>query len=174
MITLRSIGRRCDKRADQYPHMLPPKAVLRERISRIMAATRFPFIDQTTWDEDRKTLVNTRAEKTFPIDGPRGKVYPSIVVLNPDGTVREIGEVEMDVKPDLVTKWRILSENTSRGEKFKKLFIYVPAGEGEKARRLLEENGVEYAGLREWSIDKGILVTRPIVTPDMDYDHRVS
>ncbi|HIH88580.1 TPA: hypothetical protein HA344_05145 [Candidatus Bathyarchaeota archaeon] len=154
--------------------MLPPKDLLRDRIARIIAATRFPFVDQITWDEDRKTLVNTRGEKPYPIEGPKGKVYPSVVVLNPDGKVREIGEVEMEVKPSLVAKWRLLSEKTGMGEKYKKLFVYVPAGEGEKARRLLEENKIEYAGLREWSIEDGSLVTRPVVTPDMEYDHRVS
>jgi hypothetical protein len=60
------------------------------------------------------------------------------------------------------------------GEKYKKLFIYVPFGEGNKAKRLLEEKGIEHAGLREWSIEEGMLITRPVVTPDMDYDHRVS
>ena len=80
----------------------------------------------------------------------------------------------MEVKPGLVAKWRLLSERTGMGERFKKLFVYVPVGEGEKARRLLEENGIEYAGLREWSIEDGTLVTRPVKTPDMDYDHRVS
>jgi hypothetical protein len=154
--------------------MLPPKEVLKDRIARIIAATRFPFIDQTTWDEDRRTLVNTRGEKTFAVDGPGGKVYPSVVVLNPDGAIREIGEVEMEVKLALVQKWRLLSEKTGMGEKYKKLFLYVPRGEGAEARRLLEKNGIEYAGLREWSIEEGALVTRPVVTPDMEYDHRVS
>jgi len=154
--------------------MLPPKEVLRDRIARIIAATRFPFIDQTTWDEERTTLVNSRKEKPFPIKGPKGDIYPSIVVLNPDNRVREIGEVEMEVKPELVEKWRLLSKKTGMGEKFKKLFIYVPAGEGEKARKLLEDNKIEYAGLREWVIEEGSLTTRPVVTPDMEYDHRVS
>lgn len=154
--------------------MLPPKEVLKDRIARIIAATRFPFIDQTTWDEERRTLVNTRGEKTLAVDGPGGKVYPSVVVLNPNGAIREIGEVEMEVKPALVQKWRLLSEKTGMGEKYKKLFLYVPRGEGAEARRLLEENSIEYAGLREWSIEEGALVTRPVVTPDMEYDHRVS
>ena len=154
--------------------MLPPKDVLRGRISRIIGATRFPFIDQTTWDEDKRTIVNTSRERNYAIDGPKGKVYPSVVVLNPDGNIREIGEVEMEVTPCLVAKWRLLSERTGRGERFKKLFIYVPAREVETARKMLEENGIEYAGLREWSIEDGTFVTRPVKTPDMDYDHRVS
>ncbi len=154
--------------------MLPSKEVLRDRITRIIAATRFPFIDQTNWDEDRRTLINTRKEATYAFMGPKGKVYPSIIVLNPDGAIREIGDVEMEVEPGLVPKWRLLSEQTGMGEKYKKLFVYVPKGEGRKTRRLLEENRIEYAGIREWSIEKGTLVTRPVVTPDMDYDHRIS
>jgi hypothetical protein len=154
--------------------MLPPKDVLRGRISRIIGATRFSFIDQTTWDEDRRTIVNTSRDRNYAVDGRKGKVYPSVVVLNPDGNIREIGEVEMEVTPGFVAKWRLLSERTGMGERFKKLFIYVPASEGETARKMLEENGIEYAGLREWSIEDGTLVTRPVKTPDMDYDHRVS
>jgi hypothetical protein len=154
--------------------MLPQSDVLRDRIARIIAATRFPFVDQTTWDEDRRTLINTRREKTYPIVGSRGSIYPSVVVLNPDGKVREIGVVEMEVKPSLVENWRLLSEKTGMGEKFKKLFVYVPVGEGVTARKLLEENKIEYSGLREWSIEDGSLTTRPVVTPDMAYDHRAS
>jgi len=154
--------------------MLPPEDVLRDRIARIIGATRFPFIDQTTWDEDRRTLVNTQREKPYPIHTPSGDLYPSVVVLNPDGKVREIGEVEMRVKPDLVAKWRVLSEKTGMGERYKKLFLYVPRGEGAEAKKLLEKNKIEYAGLREWSIEDGTLVTRPVTTPDMDYDHRIS
>jgi hypothetical protein len=154
--------------------MLPPKGVLRDRIARIIGATRFPFIDQTTWDEGRRTIVNTSREKNYAVKGPKGTVYPSVVVLNPDGAIREIGEVEMEVGPSLVAKWRLLSKRTGMGERFKKLFVYVPAGEGERARSLLEDNVIQYAGLREWSIEDGTLVTRPVKTPDMDYDHRVS
>ena len=166
--------RRNHKPSVQVSLMLPPKEVLRDRIARIIAATRFPFIDQTTWDENLHTLVNTRSEKAYAVEDPRDKVYPSIVVLNSDGTIREVGEVEMEVEPGLVPKWRLLSEKTGMGEKYRKLFIYVPRGEGDKARRLLEENIIDYAGLREWSIEEGTLVTRPVVTPDMEYDHRVS
>jgi hypothetical protein len=162
------------KRDEPLFPMLPPKQVLRDRIARIIAATRFPFIDQTTWDEGRRTFVNTQKEKIFAIVGPRGKIYPSIVVLDPDGAIREIGEVEMEVESSLAAKWSLLSDKTGMGEKYKKLFIYVPLGEGNEAKRLLEEKGIEYAGLREWSIEEGVLVTRPVVTPDMGYDHRVS
>ncbi len=147
---------------------------MRDRITRIIAATRFPFIDQTNWDEARKTLTNTRNEKQYSIKTPDGVLYPSIIVLQPDGSIREIGEVEIEVTSALVSKWRALSEATGIGEKYRKLFLYVPEGEGNKTRGLLEVAEIEYAGLREWSIREGSLVTRPVVTPDMEYDHRVS
>jgi hypothetical protein len=95
--------------------MLPPNNILRDRIARIIGATRFPFIDQTTWDEERRTIVNTSREKNYAIVGPKGEFYPSLVVLNPDGAIREIGEVEMEVTPGLVAKWKLLSEMTGRG-----------------------------------------------------------
>ena len=154
--------------------MSVPEEVLRDRISRIIAATRFPFIDQATWDEDRSTLVNTRIEKVYAVATAYGVHYPSIVVTKPDGSIRELGVVEMSVEPHLVEKWRVLSEITGMGEKYKKLFIYVPNGKGSQALELIEDQGIEYAGLREWSIENGILSIRPIKTPDMEYDHRVS
>jgi hypothetical protein len=154
--------------------MLPPPEVLRDRITRIIAATRFPFVDQTNWDEARRTLTNTRTEKQYAVKTPIGTLYPSVVVLNPDGGIREIGEVEIEVTPGLVEKWRVLSEATGMGERYKKLFIYVPEAEGNIAMRFLDEGRIEYAGLREWCIKEGTLVTRPVVTPDMEYDHRVS
>ena len=73
--------------------MPPPRDVLRDRIARIIGATRFPFIDQTTWDEDRCTIVNTRKEMIYAIEGLNGKVYPSIVVLNPDSAIRNSGRL---------------------------------------------------------------------------------
>jgi len=154
--------------------MLPSSEVLKDRIIRIIAATRFPFIDQINWDEGRRTLVNTPTENQYPLQTREGLLYPSVVVLNPDGTVREVGDVEMEVTPSLVERWRLLSEATGMGERYKKLFVYVPTGQGKKARELLEGNHIEFAGLREWSIEDGTMVTRPIVTPDMEYDHRVS
>lgn len=154
--------------------MALPKAVLRDRVTRIVAATRFPFVDQTNWDEDRRTFTNTRQWRQRPVAHGGGELYPSVVVLNPDGSIREVGEVETRVTSRLVEKWRSLSEATGMGERYKKLFLYVPRGEGEEALRLLEDSGISYAGLREWSIEDGTLVTRPVKTPDMAYDHRVS
>ncbi len=148
-----------------------PKVEMRKRIARIIAATRFPFIDQTTWG-DLKTVVND--EPRFGVEGLDGVVYPSIAILRPDGGLQEVGEVEMEdsVTEVQVPKWRLLSEKTGMGRKVKKLYIYVPEGLEDVAKRLLEENGIEYAGLRTWAIREGQLALTPIVTPDGMVDHR--
>ena len=123
------------------------REVLRDRIARIIAATRYPFVDQKNWDEDRTVIINPMGGEAWGVEGPEGLVYPSVVVLNPDGSVRELGEVEMgdSVTNAQVPKWRFL-----------------------------EENHIEYAGLRAWSIRDGVLMVRPVKTPDMAEDHRVS
>jgi len=148
--------------------------VLQGRIARIIAATRFPFVDQEDWDESRTTLVNDYKTRRWAFQTPEGELYPSVVVLNGDGSVRECGEVEM--RPTFsgraVEKWRTMSGLTGMGEKYKKFFLYVPEGSEAEAERLLEENGIEYAGLRTWAIKGGSLVLRPVKTPDMAQDHR--
>jgi hypothetical protein len=148
--------------------------VLRGRIARIVAATRFPFVDQQDWDESRRTLVNDYRARSWAFSTPGGDLYPSIVVLNGDGSVRECGEVEMgsDFDAETVEKWATMSRLTGMGERRKKFFLYVPEGAESGAEALLDENGIEYAGLRTWAIRGGNLVLRPVRTPDMAKDHR--
>jgi len=148
--------------------------VLRGRIARIIAATRFPFVDQEDWDESRRTLVNDCRTRLWCFDTPGGELYPSIVVLNGDGSIRECGEVEMKTVFDgrTVEKWRTMSSLTGAGEKYKKFFLYVPEGSESEAERLLVENSIEYAGLRTWAVEDGDLTVRPVRTPDMAKDHR--
>jgi hypothetical protein len=148
--------------------------VLKTRISKVIAATRFPFVGQTDWDESRTTIANNPANPEWSFDTPNGPLAPSVVVLNADGSVRECGEVELDTEFSVshVEKWRTMSRLTGMGEKYKKFFLYVPEGSEEEALRLLEENGIEYAGLRTWSLDNWNLVLKPIRTPDMVKDHR--
>jgi len=151
-----------------------PLKTLQDRITRIIAATRFPFINQEDWDEKRKTLVNTSLSKSYGVSTSTGVIYPSIVVLNPDDSIREIGEVEMKIVANLAEKWRNLSEKASIGDHYRKLFIYVPEGSEDLAIKILKENRIQYAGLRVWLIDNGVLKTKPISTPDIIKDHMVS
>ena len=116
-------------------------AVLRNRVARIIAATRFPFVDQENWPEDAKTIVNDET-KRFGVRWEGGVEYPSIVVLNGDGSLREFGLVEHaeSINGGSVARWKTLSECVPRGRRYKKLFLYVPLGHEEKTLRLLEAN----------------------------------
>ena len=102
----------------------------RHRITRIIAATRFPFVDQPeeSWPPCYKTIVNDE-ENRFGLLTPWGEiVFPSIVILNCEGGVQELGIVETseNVSQDRAKVWQFLSESASIGRKYKKLFIYVP------------------------------------------------
>jgi len=148
--------------------MLDPE-VLRNRVVRIIAATRFPFVDQVEgWPGDYQTIVR------FGIKAPDGIVYPSIVILRGDGNVQELGMVERaeDVHEGRAKLWRLLSDSTGVGRKYKKLFIYVPHGLEEKALTILEGNGIEYDGLRGYAVEDRSLRIIPIKTHDSPYDHR--
>jgi len=148
--------------------------ILKARISRVIAATRFPFVGQDDWDETRTTVANDPLEPEWSFETTEGPLAPSVVVLNSDGSVRECGEVVLDAEfsGEQVERWRTMSRLTGPGEKYKKFFLYVPEGSEDEALRLLEENGIEYAGLRTWGLVNWNLVLKPIKTPDMAKDHR--
>ena len=147
---------------------------VKNRVIRIIAATRFPFVDQTDWGEDYVTITNDSGKKVRGVSGPSGYVYPSIVITRANTIIQEIGEVEGDetVTEAQVDKWRLLSESAAVGRRVKKFFLYVPEGKEEDAQRLLEGNEIEYDGLRTWVIRDGRLVITPISTHDTDEDHR--
>lgn len=147
----------------------------RHRITRIIAATRFPFVDQEedSWPPSYKTIVNDE-QKRFGIKGLETLIYPSIVILRGDGGVQELGMVEPaeNINGSRAQVWQFLSDSTSVGRKFKKLFIYVPHGYEEKALEILEGNKIEYDGLRGYEIVDGNLTITPIKTHDSPHDHR--
>jgi len=148
----------------------------RHRITRIIAATRFPFVDQPedSWPPCYKTIVNDE-ERRFGLLAPWGEVvFPSIVILNCGGGVQELGMVEAadNVTLERAKLWRFLSDSASVGRKFKKLFVYVPHGLEEKALEILEENNIEYDGLRGYGVEEGWMKIYPIKTHDSPHDHR--
>ncbi len=148
----------------------------RHRITRIIAATRFPFVDQPedSWPPCYKTIVND-GENGFGLLSSWGEVvYPSIVILNCDGGVQELGMVEAaeNVVPERARLWRFLSDSASVGRKVRKLFVYVPHGLEDKALGILEGNNIEYDGLRGYNIEEGRLRIHPIKTHDSPHDHR--
>ena len=155
--------------------MVDPE-IQRHRITRIIATTRFPFVDQpeTSWPSCYKTIVNDET-KRFGLLSPWGEVvYPSVVILNCDGGVQELGMVEQaeDVDEARARLWRFLSDSASVGRKYKKLFVYVPHGLEGKALKILEDNDIEYDGLRGYGIVDGWLKIYPIKTHDSPNDHR--
>ena len=146
---------------------------IRNRVIRIIAATRFPFVDQEDWGEGYVTIVNDEVKRRG-IDTEEAVIYPSIVIAKPDGRIQELADVALarEVAPSSVDRWRLLSEKAGIGEKEKKFFLYVPPKSEEKALKLLESNKISYAGLRVYKINNGILSVTPILTPDSEYDHR--
>jgi len=146
------------------------------RVGRIIAATRFPFIDQEDWDMTWGVYTNDHMEEQLIIEVGEERYTPSIVSTFENGDLRVICEVESEenVSEDQAPKWRALSELAGVTYKLKKFFLYVPEGRESKAQRLLEENDIEYAGLRTWAVRDGSLVIKPVTTPDEDKDPRVT
>jgi hypothetical protein len=144
----------------------------RNRVIRIIAATRFPFVDQEDWGEGYVTIVNDEIKRRG-IDTEDEVVYPSIVICRPDGRIQELADVALakEVNPESVKRWKLLSNAAHIGEKEKKFFLYVPPRSEEKARKLLESNRISYAGLRVYKINDRILSVTPITTPDQEYDN---
>ncbi len=155
--------------------MVDPET-LRHRVTRIIAATRFPFVDQpeASWPDCYETIVNDE-KKRFDLLSPWGEVvYPSIVILNCDGGVQELGMVELaeDVNEARAGLWLFLSDSASVGRRVKKLFIYVPCGLEDRALGILEGEEIEYDGLRGYGVVDGSLKIYPIKTHDSPEDHR--
>lgn len=155
--------------------MISTEETLR-RVGRIIAATRFPFIDQDDWDLSWGVYTNDYAEEQLIIEVGEERYTPSIVSTFGNGDLRVICEVESKetVSESQVPKWKALSELAGVTYKLKKFFLYVPEGTHDNTRLLLEENDVEYAGLRTWTIQEGKLVIKPVSTPDEEKDHRVT
>jgi hypothetical protein len=146
---------------------------LRNRIIRIIAATRFPFVDQEDWGEGYITIVNDEMKRKG-IETGTEIVYPSVVITHADGRIQEIGEVEFEAGVNVanVPKWRLFSDSAGKGRFVKKFFLYVPEGAEEKAVKLLENNNIEFSGVRTYSVKNGNLVITPIKSNDGPHDHR--
>ena len=149
--------------------------VLKNRITRIIAATRFPFVDQENWSDSNTTTVNDETRR-YGIKWEKGLLYPSIVVANPDGSIREFGLVEgaEDISEGSLERWRALSDVAPYGREHKKLFLYVPEGYEEKTLSLLEGNGIDYDGIRAYRVEKQSLKILPFKTQNDEYDHTVT
>ena len=146
------------------------------RVGRIIAATRFPFIDQEDWDMAWGVYTNDHLEEQLIMEVGDERFTPAIVSTFENGDLRVICEVESEETVDeaQLPKWRALSKLAGVTYKLKKFFLYVPEGKESDAQRLLEDNSIEYAGLRTWAVRDGSLVIKPVTTPDEEKDHRVT
>jgi hypothetical protein len=149
------------------------KATLKNRIIRIIAATRFPFVDQEDWGEGYITIVNDEVKRRG-IETGTDILYPSIVITLANERIQEIGEVEDEegVNVTNVPRWRLFSDSAAKGRFVKKFFLYIPEGIEEKAVKLLENNNIEYSGVRTYAVKNGNLVLTPIKSNDGPHDHR--
>ena len=154
--------------------LLEPETLI-NRIARIIASTRFPFVDQDTWPEGQQTIVNDEV-KRYAISTEVGTLYPNIVITNPDGSIREIGIVEQEsaISEKSLPRWKALSNVAPYGREYKKLFLYVPAGKEEQTKKLLEENQIDYDGIRGYRVEKQNLKIIPHTTRNDEYDHTIT
>jgi len=144
-----------------------------DRVVRFIAATRFPFPGQTDWPEDNLTVTNESAH-TCAIPTPEGTHYPDIVIVSEGGEIREVGEVETEIGDAQLRLWAWGSAASNNKTKtgVKHFFVYVPVGLGERAIDLLDRNGISYAGVRTWEVDRaGRIRIVPVVTTGDPKDH---
>jgi hypothetical protein len=146
---------------------------MHDRVVEHIAATRFPFPDQTDWPADYQTLTNAGGHNC-PVVADGVTYYPDIVILDGANQVAELGDVEIDLRPERATRWSALSQLCKRSSTgARSFFVYVPAGLDARARELLETHGVSYTGVRSYAFDAdGHVSVTPIVTPGDAKDHR--
>lgn len=147
---------------------------IHDRVARYIAETRFPFPDQTDWPEGYQTIVNAgnpQAAVTF-----RGRQHaPDILVVDDRQIPREIGEVEMEIRPEIVP--RITTSSMAapmiKDAGVRHFFLYVPVELGERAAEFIENYRLSVAGLRTFEIDdEDNIHIRPVETKGHAKDHR--
>ena len=141
-----------------------------------IARMRFPFPGQTTWPDDYITLTNA-PHKHRGIPSAGGEHFPDIVIVDGHGRTREIGEVEMTVDPASVARLRAGSTAADdlTPTKVRHFFVYVPSGLESDAQKMLESNGISYAGVRGFTVAAdGTVSIVPFVTKGDPYDHQSS
>jgi hypothetical protein len=138
----------------------PSRGRIRHDImAKYVAMTQFPFPDQNSnpevtkvfgiWPHDFKTIVNVENKRRAVESG--SKIwYPDIVIVDGKNKVREIGEIEIeeDITPGVLEKWKLYSAAVSLGAKgYPKLHLYVPKSREREVRNILRESGLRIATL---------------------------
>lgn len=148
-----------------------------DRAVRFIAANRFPFPDQPdpSWPLHYRTWFNSQTHPRIAIEGPDGPHYPDIVIVDGDGRLREIAEVETVLSDDMIPRWRAASEaaddTTETG--CRHLLVYVPEGLEAQAQAMLEGADISYHALRGIRVDEdGTVHVLPHQTLGNTKDHR--
>lgn len=139
-----------------------------------VAANRFPFPGQTTWPADYITLTNAPKRKRS-VPAGTGEYFPDIVIVDANGKTREIGDVEVTIDPAKVPLWKAASMAGDHLPDYNTriFFLYVPAGLELEAQKVLEDNGIDYCGVRGYvADDAGNISIVPFVTRGNQYDHQ--
>jgi hypothetical protein len=150
-----------------------PSRVDHDRVVRFVAKHRFPFPGQTDWPADNITVTN-ETTPTRGIPTPEGVHHPDIVIVTGRGELREVAEVETEVTEATarIWAWGSAASDTKTRTGVRHFFVYVPAGQGEAALRLLDRHGISYAGVRTWEIDpQGRIHIVPVATTGDAKDH---
>ena len=151
-----------------------PSRADHDRVVRFIARYRFPFPGQADWPADNVTLTNeTSPQRGIPT--PEGGVhYPDIIVMARGGTVREVAEVETELSPETarIWSWGSAAADTKTKTGVRHFFVYVPEGQADAARVLLERYAISHAGLRTWRVDPdGQIHIVPVLTTGDAKDH---
>lgn len=146
---------------------------VRAAVVAYIAATRYPFPNQADWPADYQTIINL-PERRHAVETIEDTLYPEIVILDGEGQVREGGVVVSSVEPSMAKEWAALApvfdNRTETGVQH--FFVYVPEGEEDAARDLLQQHGISYAGLRTYRVDDDTVTITPVETPAGPKDHR--
>jgi hypothetical protein len=129
-------------------------------IARYYAVSRMPFplqkfLKRWDWPKDYKTIVNAGGKRKRSVEYNGKVLYPDVVIVDRKNQVREMAEIELeeDITPRSPEKWKALSAATGMGPHgHKKLFLCVPKSKTRIARKMLEENHIDYAGLRSFEV----------------------
>jgi len=146
---------------------------IHDRVARYIAETRFPFEGQPDWPEDYRTIVNAGNQQVA--TRVKGYVhYPDILIINGENLPREIGEVEMDLRPEYVPRLTLSSMAVPMIEEsgVRHFFLYVPVELAEKATGFVESYRLSLAGLRTFEIDENDTIhIKPVETKGHAKDH---
>jgi hypothetical protein len=147
---------------------------LHDRVARFVAEHRFPFPDQTDWPSDYRTIVNAGDPQAAARVGGHTHA-PDILVVDGRGAAREVAEIEMEVKPEIVPRLTLASRAAPpiAESGVRHFFLFVPVEQGRQALELLRTYRISYAGLRTFEVDEyGTLHIYAFDTPGHARDHR--